>query len=279
MSQQIVSARVDNGKVLLLNEQGGTSNQFGSTYAVAAVCGDDLVVVSDSGTVDLYVIEGGTRPSYKRGLGSSPGPVSIQLGTNLNFSVQRSNGQTDVYVGGSKSRTTGTPNYGTKSNTSEKESTPSYTSDDDSGGGSLYVSDSFAAGIGRRCKACFAEPSTGPWAKVVLWIAGVASVATAIVVGMDSSFLVGIVAGATTFAAGYFLRHGWARCLVRSHYGLPAFIAAVIIYNSYPAIGGWLIFGSILLWFWPLWPLMAIIAVLAVCIAAGLGKSVKTVGD
>jgi len=280
MSQQIVSARVDNGKVILLNEQGGTSKQFGSTYAVAAVCGDDLVVVSDSGTVDLYAIEGGTRPSYKRGMGSSPGPVSIQLGTGLNFSIQRSNGQTDVYAGGSKARTTGTPNYGTKStssNTSEKESTPSC-SNDDSGGGSLYVSDSFMAGIGRRCKACFTEPSTGPWADVVLWIAGVASVAAAIVVGMDSSFVAGIVAGAMTFAGGYFLRHGWARCLVRSHYGLPAFIAAWVIFSYYPTVGGWLLFGSILLWFWPLWPLMAIIVVLIGAIAAGLGKSCKTHG-
>ena len=259
-------------------------SSFGSTYVAAAVCGDDLVIITESGTIDLYrVNEPGFTGSfsYKRGLGKSFDPVSIHLGTNLNFSVQRSNGQTDVYVGGSKSRTTGTPNHGTKStssSTSEKESTPSYASDDDSGGGSLYVSDSFAAGIGRRCKACFTEPSTGPWADIVLWIAGVAGVAAAIVVGMDSSFIAGIVAGAIVFSGGYFLRHGWARCLVRSHYGLPAFIAAWVIFSYYPTVGGWLLFGSILLWFWPLWPLMAIIAVLIGCIAAGLGKSCKTHG-
>ena len=107
MNQQVVAARVDNGKVYLLNQQGLACNQFGSTFAAAGVCGEDLVVVSESGIVDHYKIEGSTRPTYKCGLGKTYDAVSIQVGTNLNFSIQRSNGQTDVYANGQKTRTTG----------------------------------------------------------------------------------------------------------------------------------------------------------------------------
>jgi len=132
MSQQVVAARVDNGTVILLHEHGGEVNRFGSTYAVAGVSGDDLIVVSESGGVDLYKIEGGTRAVYSKGLGKTSDPVSIQVAPGLNFSIQKSNGQTDVYAAGHKVRTTGTAQVEQPTSCSSEEDTSSYYSDDES---------------------------------------------------------------------------------------------------------------------------------------------------
>lgn len=275
------SARVDNGTLILLNEQGLECNRFGNQFVVAGVCGEDLVTVTKYGIVDHYTIEGGTRPvrSSKNIGGKSHDAVSIQVGTDLNFSIQLANGQTDVYSNGQKIRTTGTAKVNTPTSSSSSSSAskssstppPSYSSPD--------ISDGFMAGIGQRCKMVINEQINGPWAKIVVWMAGVIGVVAGIMTFSLTEcaplphfiLLVGIPLA--VFGIGYWLRHALAKCLVRTHYGLPAVILAIALCSVNPTVGLCALAGAILIWCWPIWPLLLVVACFAGVVLAALAKA------
>lgn len=279
-----VAARVDNGTVILLNEQGLECNRFGNQFAVAGVCGEDLITVTKYGIVDHYTIEGGTRAvrSSRSIGGKSHDAISIQLGTNLNFSIQLADGRTDVYANGQKTRTTGTARIdkpvSSSDNTSSSAPDPTYNTVD--------IPDGFVAGIGYRCKVVIEEPINGPWAKVIVWMAG----AIAVVAGFFAfsytqhvdpltHYVITYGTPAAIFGIGYWLRHALAKCLVRTHYGLPAVILAIAICNVDPTLGMWALFAAILVWFWPIWPLLSILIVVTIAIAAAAGRCAPQMGS
>jgi hypothetical protein len=281
MNQQVVAARVDNGTVILLHDQGGECNRFGTTYAVAGVSGDDLVVVSESGGVDLYKIEGGVRAVYSKGLGKTTNPVSIQVGPGLNFSVQKSNGQTDVYAAGQKVRTTGTARV-------EQSSTPTSSSSSSSSDSEpLYrhsenfdVPEGFIGGIKFKCQEVINDPIPGPWCTIVEWIAGAVALISGYFAFMLSQNCQPLQHGIITvgvplavFGTGYWLRHAFAKCLVRSHYGLPAVILALALCSADPTIGITALIAALLVWFWPIWPLLFILVCTVGLILIALGRA------
>ena len=63
----------------------------------------------------------GMTASYVNHLGRSYDPISIQVGLNKNFTIQRENGQSDVYVDGRKIRTNGEAKI---NHTKEDQKTP-----------------------------------------------------------------------------------------------------------------------------------------------------------
>ena len=279
-----VSARVDNGTVILLNEQGLECNRFGNQFAVAGVCGEDLITVTKYGIVDHYDIEGGTRAvRSSRGIGGkSHDAVSIQVGTNLNFSIQLANGQTDVYANGQKTRTIGTARVdkpvSSSGNTPSSAPEPTYNKVD--------IPDGFVAGMGYRCKVVIEEPINGPWSKVIIWMAGVVAVVAGLFAFSYTQhadplahYVITFGAPAAVFGIGYWLRHALAKCLVRSHYGLPAVILALAICSADPTIGIWALIAAILVWFWPIWPLLAILAVVVAAIAMAAGRAAPQMGS
>lgn len=283
-----VSARVDNGTVILLNEQGLECNRFGGQFVVAGVCGEDLITVTRHGIVDHYNIEGGTRAirSSRSIGGKSHDAVSIQLGTNLNFSIQLANGQTDVYANGQKTRTTGTArvNKPVPSSSSSSDQTSSGTPEPTYN--TVDIPDGFVAGMGHRCKVVIEEPINGPWSKVIVWMAGVVGIVSGIFAFSYTQHadplahcIITFGVPAAVFGIGYWLRHALAKCLVRSHYGLPAVILALAIFSADPTVGIWALVAAVLVWFWPIWPLLAILAVVVVAIAMAAGRTAPQMGS
>jgi hypothetical protein len=284
-----VAARVDNGTVILLNEQGLECNRFGNQFAVAGVSGEDLITVTKYGIVDHYVIEGGTRAvRSSRGIGGkSHDAVSIQVGSDLNFSIQLANGQTDVYANGQKTRTTGTArvdapvssSISSTINTSRSEPEPTYTNVD--------IPDGFVSGIGHRCKVLVNEPIKGPWSKIILWLVGTVALVVGVIVFKGTTaagveplpcYIVTFGIPAAVFGVGYWLRHAFAKCLVRSHYGLPAVILAIAICSIDPTIGMWALAAAFLLWFWPIWPILLILVCVVGIVAVAIGRAAPQTG-
>jgi hypothetical protein len=278
----ITSARVDNGTIVLLNEQGLPGTRIGNQFVVAGVCGEDLICVTKHGEVQHYTIEGGQRPVFARSLGKSHDPVSVQVGSGLNFSVTRSNGQTDHYVSGMKTRTTGdaktecSVQVETYTKAESEYSTPvhDYSNAEESNG--------FLARIGDKCKSLFVDPIPGPWAKIVVWFSVLSSIGAAGVVAtrasnLDSNQMIAIMCLlAINIGASYWLRNVIAKVLVRSWYGAPLVVLGALISQSYPEVGGFVILAGVVAWFWPIWPLALIVGGVACVVMAAAGKSAQT---
>lgn len=120
MNQNTVAARVENGTVILLDDHGLPGARIGNQFATAGVCGDTLIAVKKDGMVEEFKLKGMTA-SYVNHLGRSYDPISIQVGLNKNFTIQRENGQSDVYVDGRKIRTNGEAKI---NHTKEDQKTP-----------------------------------------------------------------------------------------------------------------------------------------------------------
>lgn len=282
----VTSARVENGTVVLLNEHGGPGNRLGNQAAVAGVCGTDLIVVTKHGLVEHYKIEGGERAVYNRHLGKSYDPVSIQVNAGLNFSVQKENGQTDVYVNGQKSRTIGEAKVSqpTQSKTQKDDEIQENSSSSDSYGNSGDAPDGVMAGMMYRCKEVINTPINGPWAKICAWLMAITGVVVGVMLHAGAPtnleswqhFVLVVGSAIAIGGLGYWLRHALAKCFVRSWYGAPAVLLASVIYSVDPTIGIWALAAAFLLWFWPMWPIMIIVIAVALLVLVALGKCAKT---
>jgi hypothetical protein len=281
-SDKVAGVSVENGDLILLNENGGKGNRINGSYTCAAVCGGDMVAVRESGEVQHFNIEGPRAVPSGKNFGKSYDATSIQLNDGLNFMVQRSNGQTDVYTGGQKSRTIGEVTTSAPSSNSADD----YESPVASPSQSYDVPDGFMAGMAYRCDRLIKDPIPGPWAKICVWLTALSSLVAAVLIYMSMSTLAdptkmyaafGIIAA--NFGLCYWLRNVLAKVLVRSWYGAPLVTLGAFVMPSYPEAGSAMLIGGLIAWLWPVWPI-AIIAVTVVgLVLVAIGKTTPTMGN
>lgn len=280
--RQITSVMVTEGR-LVAYDGSEKVKEFGQNFVAAATASPEKVItVNKYGHVEEWKFDPKFPSLDKvRMWGTSDNAVSISASGN-NCNVTRSNGQTDMYVNGQKSRTLGTANTPkTSSEPSSKEDyqpEQSYQQSDTS----ADIPDGFMAGMGHRCKVLITEPTPGPWAKIVVWVAAISSAVAAGVIlyntgEVDPSLIVsalGLVA--VNVGLSYWLRHVIAKVLVRSWYGAPLVIVGTLIGQTYPDIGGIIIAAGAIAWLWPIWPIALIVVCVVFVVMAAAGKSVPT---
>ena len=281
----IIGARVENGSAVLLNERGLAVRNVGQQVVCAGVSGDDLVYVTKQGNVYKGKIRGdGNSVENVLGMGGKAyDAVSMSMGGGLNFSITCSDGTVHYWANGQKTRTdtsnriipTQQAPERQKEQSSESEPTVVYAD----------VPDGFMAGLGHRCKVLINEPIPGPWAKIVVWLTAISTVIGIITVlllaGQLESNQLLTALGILAINAGvcYWIRNAIAKVLVRSWYGAPIVIIGALISQTNPEIGGLIVLGGVIAWFWPIWPIALIAITVVGLVMMAIGKSTPTMGD
>jgi hypothetical protein len=285
-SDKVAGVSVENGDLVLLNENGGKGNRINGSYTCAAVCGDDLIAVRKSGEIVHFIIDGPRLNSSGKSFGNSQNPVSIQLNHGLNFMIQRANGQTDVFTSGQKNRTIGEAIQSSTQPSSSASSSSSQSSESSAASEPYQVPDGIMAGMAYRCERLIKDPIPGPWAKICVWLSALSSLIGGAIVffnatKFDDPTKIAVAFGLVVinFGVCYWLRNVIAKVLVRSWFGIPIVLLGALIGQSYPEVGGWVALAGVVVWFWPVWPI-AIIAVTVVgLVFVAIGKTTPTMGN
>lgn len=278
-NSKMTSILVKDGRLSVYN---GPSclREFGGEFVAAAIASPEkALTVNKHGLVEEWSFNPKTSGFNKvRQWGYSRDPLSIQANGD-DCTVVRANGQSDMYVKGSKVRTVGserTPSLSVSSSGSFRESSSSEGPVKTNGG---EGPSGLVAGLVYKCQQAFTQPVKGPWS----WICFIAGILITVLFSFILSqspkltFPNGYFVIAGAFLAGvglsYVIRHLMAKILVRSWFGLPIVWLGSELIPVEETVGMTVTALGVILWLWPLWPLLIIVLTGALVFLAAFSRA------